>query len=287
VRTANLAGRLVLDTASGSVDVARASKGAFSPDPQDAFDCWDELCSWAASLDGEGEPFDESLLGPPVPRPRQVFAIGMNYASHADETGIPLPEFPSAFTKFPSSLGPPHGTVTLPSEYVDWEVELVAVIGRHAHNVEEADAWSYVAGLTVGQDLSERKVQMRPPVPQFSLGKSYPGFAPIGPSLVSVDEFEDPDNLEIMCTLNGDVVQHARTTDLIFSVPALIERLSSILPLLPGDLVFTGTPEGIGATRKPQRFLRAGDELISTIEGIGAMRTAFSEAAQRSGERAA
>src|SRR5206468_326147 len=141
--------------------------------------------------DGERRPVDHLQLGPPVPRPRQVFGVGMNYRTHAAEAGVEIPEFPAVFTKFPTSIAAPHCAVALPSDRVDWEVELVVVIGRPTRRVAEADAWDYVAGLTVGQDLSERTVQLRPPVPQFSLGKSFPGFGPIGPHIVTPDEFGD------------------------------------------------------------------------------------------------
>lgn len=275
MRTANLAGRLVLVTEEGALDVERASDGRFSPDPQAAFARWDELRAWSADAEGEAQPLDETRLGPPVPAPSQVFGIGMNYAGHAAEARIEVPEFPSVFTKFPTSIAAPHATVELPSERVDWEIELVVAIGRRACDVAEADAWAHVAGVTVGQDLSERRVQLRPPVPQFSLGKSFAGFGPIGPVLVTPDELLDPDDLELTCTLNGEVVQQARSSDLIFSVPALIAQLSGIVALLPGDLIFTGTPSGIGAARRPQRFLAPGDELVSAIAGIGAMHTRF------------
>jgi len=156
----------------------------------------------------------------------------------------------------------------------------VAVIGRRAHRVAEADAWNYVAGLTVGQDLSERDLQLQPPAPQqFNLAKSFAGFAPIGPCLVTADEFTDPDNVEIGCLLNGEQMQKAQTGELIFPVPALVAYLSSVLPLLPGDLIFTGTPSGIGWGRTPQRFLRPGDQLLSYVEGIGAMHHQFAPAA--------
>ena len=137
------------------------------------------------------------------------------------------------------------------------------------------DAWSYVAGLTVGQDLSDSVVQLRPPVPQFSLGKSFPGFGPMGPWLVTVDEFKNPDDLALTCNINGEVMQASRTSDLIFSVPTLVEKLSHITPLLPGDVIFTGTPAGVGAGRTPPRWLTDADVLVSEIEGIGSITTRF------------
>ena len=177
----------------------------------------------------------------------------MNYAAHAAEAGVEHPTFPPTFTKFPTCLTGPDATVELPSEFVDWEVELVVVIGRLAYEVAVGDGWRHVAGLTVGQDLSERIVQTRPPAPQFSLGKSFPGFGPIGPWVITPDELDDPDDLALGCTVNGEEVQKSRTSDLIFGVDALIHHLSSITPLLPGDLIFTGTPSGVGGTRTPPR----------------------------------
>ncbi|MFC5747465.1 fumarylacetoacetate hydrolase family protein [Actinomadura rugatobispora] len=276
MRIANRNGRLVIVTAAGAIDVATASDGRFSPDPQAVYDRWEEFARWAADgPSGPGEPFSPGDLGAPVPRPRQIFAIGTNYADHAAEAGVADPGFPPTFTKFPTCLTGPDATVALPGGTVDWEVELVVVIGRRAHRVPEDRGWAHVAGVTVGQDLSERTVQMRPPMPQFSLGKSFPGFGPTGPWVVTPDELPDPDDLAIGCRLNGEQVQEARTKSLIFGVPALVHRLSSVTPLLPGDLVFTGTPGGIGGARKPPRFLAPGDELVSAVEGVGEIRTRF------------
>jgi len=147
----------------------------------------------------------------------------------------------------------------LPPGQVDWEVELVAVIGRHGHRVSREQAWDYVAGLSVGQDISERVLQLSGAPAQFSLGKSYPGFAPIGPVVVTPDELLDKDDLELGCSINGEQVQKGRTSEMVFSVPELVSRLSAVTPLLPGDVIFTGTPAGVGLGRSPQRFLAAGD----------------------------
>jgi 2-keto-4-pentenoate hydratase/2-oxohepta-3-ene-1,7-dioic acid hydratase in catechol pathway len=210
-------------------------------------------------------------LASPVPSPRQVFAIGLNYASHAQETGAEAPSVPATFTKFPSSLAGPFDPVELSGATVDWEVELVAVIGARADRVTEDDAWAHVAGLTVGQDISDRTLQFAA-AGQFSLGKSHRGYGPMGPWLVTPDEFADPDDLGLGCSINGEVVQDGRTSDLIFPVPRLIAELSAVLPLLPGDVIFTGTPAGVGIARQPSRFLAAGDVLESWIEGIGTIR---------------
>src|SRR5206468_253459 len=145
--------------------------------------------------------------------------------------------------------------------------------------VSPGAAWSHVAGLTVGQDISERELQVLPPAPQqFSLAKSFPAFAPIGPVLVTPDEFADPDDLEIGCSAGGEQLQKARTSDMVFNVSELVAYLSSVLTLFPGDLIFTGTPAGVGFARQPQRFLRVGEELITTIEGIGELRNPLVEA---------
>lgn len=281
MRIANVDGRAALVREGGSAyaDLAEASGGRFGPDPQDLYERWDDVVDWARTWDGPVQPLDLQKLRLPVPRPRQVFGIGLNYAAHAAETGQPAPDFPPTFTKFPSCLTGPDATVELPSDGVDWEVELVVVLGRRAHRVDAARAWDHVAGVTIGQDLSERAVQRRPPVPQFSLGKSFPGFGPTGPWVVTPDELPDRDDLALSCTVNGEVVQDSRTSDLIFDVAGLIERLSGIVPLLPGDLIFTGTPPGVGMARTPPRFLADGDELVSTIEGIGQLRTRLRRAA--------
>jgi 2-keto-4-pentenoate hydratase/2-oxohepta-3-ene-1,7-dioic acid hydratase in catechol pathway len=283
MRFANLDGRAVLliadvDGQDRAVDIHTASGGLFGPSPADCYEQWDTLRQWAddAAPTGDGPnatPVDPTLLGPPSPTPRQSYGIGLNYAAHAAESGATNPTFPPTFTKFPTCITGPYATVALPSNTVDWEVELVVVIGRRAERVLAADAWSHVAGLTIGQDLSDRTVQLRPPVPQFSLGKSFPGFGPTGPWLVTADAVGDPDDLALSCTVNGETMQDSRTSDLIFSVPALVEKLSGITPLLPGDVIFTGTPSGVGVARRPQRFLKPGDVLVTTIESIGSITT--------------
>lgn len=151
----------------------------------------------------------------------------------------------------------------------------MVIIGAPAYQVSQADAWRHVAGLTMGQDLSERELQLRPPTPQFSLGKSFPGFSPMGPELVTVDEFDDPDDITIGCILNGHQMQESSTNNMIFGVPAIIAQLSSALPLLAGDVIFTGTPAGVGWTRNPRILLRPGDELVTTAQIIGSMRNRF------------
>jgi 2,4-didehydro-3-deoxy-L-rhamnonate hydrolase len=279
MRLANHAGRAVILTAdTRGIDVEKASGGRFGPELPAMYEAWDEVLAWGADVDvaaaegPAGVAIDQDRLGPPSPRPRQVFGIGLNYREHADETGYEVSRIPATFTKFPTCITGPYAEVALPSDKVDWEVELVVVIGRPAYRVGEPDAWDHVAGVTVGQDLSERVVQ-RAAGGQFSLGKSYPGFAPTGPWLVTPDELGDPDDLALRCTLDGEVMQDARTSDMILGVPALIRVLSDVVSLLPGDLIFTGTPSGVGVAREPRRFLVPGEVIESTIEGIGTMRT--------------
>jgi 2,4-diketo-3-deoxy-L-fuconate hydrolase len=273
MRIANSRGRSTLVTDDGrGIDVERASDGRFGADPQAAYARWEELCAWAPTAKGKASaPLAEPELGSPAPRPTQVFGIGLNYRDHAAEAGLPLPDRPATFTKFPTCITGPYADVSLPSAAVDWEVELVVVIGVRAYRVGEAAAWSHVAGLTVGQDVSERVVQWAAGG-QFSLGKSFPGFGPMGPWLVTPDELGRRDDLEIRCSVNGEGVQQSRTSEMVFGVARLVAELSAILPLLPGDVIFTGTPAGVGATRKPPRFLSPGDIVESTIEGIGTIR---------------
>ncbi|HWC84654.1 MAG TPA: fumarylacetoacetate hydrolase family protein [Pseudonocardiaceae bacterium] len=276
MRLANRAGRLALLTDRGAVDVRRAGDGRFDSDPESVFGVWDELADWAATVDpAEAEPYDPAELRCPVPRPRQVFAIALNYRPHAAEAGWQEPAEPLVFTKFSSCLTGPGGAIELPPGKVDWELEMVAVIGRPAYRVPEADGWNPVVALTIGQDLSERESQLAGQPPQFSLGKSFPGFGPVGPALVSLDEIDDRDDLELTCEVSGERMQHDRTANLIFGVPRLVSFLSATCPLLPGDLIFTGTPAGVGNRRTPQRFLTESDELVSRIGGLGEMRHRF------------
>jgi 2-keto-4-pentenoate hydratase/2-oxohepta-3-ene-1,7-dioic acid hydratase in catechol pathway len=275
MRVANVSGRLKLLVDEGALDVERASDGRFTSDPQAAYARFDELGRWASSVDEPDEPFDPAEADSPVPAPRQVFAIGLNYADHAAESGFSKPEAPVVFTKFPSAIAGPVTTVPLPPGSVDWEVEVVVVIGKTARSVPVGRAWDHVAGLTVGQDLSERDLQRSGPAPQFSLAKSYRGFAPMGPCVVTVDELDRPDDLELGCEVSGVVMQKGRSSDMIFSVSELVAYLSSVVTLFPGDIIFTGTPPGVGMGRTPPRYLREGDVLRSWVGGIGTITQTF------------
>lgn len=274
VRIANVNGRAtLLETGDAGLDVEKASDGMFPSDPQALFDHWPAFSRWAEGrAESADSEVDAAALGAPTPMPRQIFAIGLNYADHVNESQMGRPSSPAVFTKFATSITGPNTPVVLPNATVDWEVELVVAIGTRAYEVSERDAWSHVAGLMVGQDLSDRVVQLSGPAPQFSLGKSYPGFAPIGPALVTIEEFANPDDLELGCQLDGEVLQLGRTRDLLFSVSELVAALSAVCPLLPGDLIFTGTPSGVGGARKPPRFLQPGSVLTSHVEGVGELR---------------
>lgn len=280
MRIANHSDRAVLlITDSTGLDIHTASDGRFGPDLSSVYDDWNGFTEWAGSRAAStgAVQIDRSALGSPSPRPRQVFAIGLNYAAHRAEAGYKaVAEMPPVFTKFVSALTGPDTVVTLPAEgKVDWEVELVVVIGTEAKNVTADSAWNHVAGLSVGQDFSERITQNAGQAPQFSLGKSYEGFSPVGPWLVTPDEFTNPDEIKLGCSIDGEQMQDGTTRDMIYSVPQLIESLSKIVRLMPGDMIFTGTPAGVGIGRSPQRFLAPGESLVTWIEGIGEINQSF------------
>lgn len=275
MRVANLRGRLVLLQGGTALDVFAASAGRFGPDPSTAFADWEDFVAWARSARGPVEAYSASDLGPPVPTPGQVFGIGLNYRDHAEESGLPVPETPMVFTKFPSCLTGPVGDIALVPGNVDWEAELVVVIGRGGRDIPVDRALEHVAGFCVGQDVSERILQTTGVPPQFNLGKSHTGFGPIGPAVVTLDELPDPEDLEIGCRLGAQTMQSSRTSQMVFGVAELVSYLSSIVALSGGDLIFTGTPPGVGVGRHPQRFVQAGEVLTTWIEGIGEMRHRF------------
>lgn len=271
MRLVNFEGRLGLDVVGRFVDIEQVSQGRVSSDPMAAFSSWAEIRRLASeqTVGDAGRLIVPERLGPPVPRPTQVFAIGLNYRDHAEEAGLPIPDQPMVFTKFPTCLAGPNAAIPLTSDRVDWEVEQVVVIGREAHRVSAASAWDYVAGFCVGQDVSDRAQQFAGKPPQFSLGKSAPAFGPLGPALVSLDEIPNRDDMRLRCWIDGELVQDSSTKNLIFPVPALIEHLSRWCCLRPGDLIFTGTPAGVGSVRTPRRYLKAGETIESEIEGVG------------------
>ncbi|MDX2381818.1 MAG: fumarylacetoacetate hydrolase family protein [Acidimicrobiia bacterium] len=269
---ANVAGRSALIDAGGAwYDAERVSAGAIAADPMTALGSPDALHAAAALLAGassDGALADADVRAP-VPTPRSVFGVGLNYASHAAESGVELPENPVVFTKFPSCIVGPTSDVELRSTTGDYEVELVVVIGGDTRDVAEDRAWEHVLGLTVGQDISDRALQFAAQPAHFDLGKSRDTYGPIGPVLVSTDGFDDPTDLALRSEINGEPRQNDRTSNLIFSVAQLVSYLSSIMTLRTGDLIFTGTPEGVGVASRS--FLAPGDVITSTIDGIGTM----------------
>lgn len=272
-RLANIDGRSAfqfLDDQGGDsyVDVAGVAGDESLSDPMVAVARSVELHD--LYVRGSSSPRVSGSPGVCVPRPSKVFGIGLNYVSHAAESNMELPPAPLTFTKFPSCLVGPTDDVELSGATVDWEVEIVAVIGTGGRNITAADAWSHVAGLTLGQDISDRQVQLTGKPPQFSLGKSFDTYGPIGPVVVSVDAFPNPDDIGLWCDVAGERMQESRTSNLIFSIPVLVECLSSICTLEPGDLIFTGTPDGVGMARG--RFLGAGEVIDSGADAIGTMR---------------
>lgn len=261
---------LVVGSENRLVDLEIASNGKFTSEPIDAFRRWKELREFAITIpDGSGELCDVNDLDAPSPWPFQVFGIGLNYRSHAEESGLPIPTSPLTFTKYTSSVAHGNADIPLVGSSIDWEVELVVVIADGGRNIAPEDAWEHVAGIAVGQDISDRALQFAIRPPQFSLGKSRKNYSPFGPWLVDAADVPQRDALHMTCTLNGEIVQDTSTDDLIFSVSDIIAYLSDIVQLLPGDVIFTGTPGGVGVSRTPAVFLTPGDVLVSTIDGIG------------------
>jgi 2,4-didehydro-3-deoxy-L-rhamnonate hydrolase len=278
MRLANFDGRATIVTDDGIVAVVGASSGAFSSSIDKCLGQLDKLDAWFASAQpaltlaiAADEFARDERLGTVV-TPQQIFGIGLNYRRHAEETGSKVPTEPMVFTKFVSALCGPNATLPIPGASVDYEAELVVVIGTATRNVSVEDALATVAGYCVGQDYSEREWQYRGSPAQFSLAKSFANFAPIGPWLTTADEVPNPNELAISTTLNGEIMQDSNTRDMVFSVAELISYLSSVCELRRGDLIFTGTPEGVGRSRQPPVFLKPGDEIVTAIEGLGSIR---------------
>ena len=212
----------------------------------------------------------EANVSAPIPQPRNSFGVGLNYQLHVEEAASKTPNTPMVFTKFPSSICGPTDDVIMRSDECDYEGELLVVIGKDGKDIPDEEAWSYVLGLSVGQDFSDRGIQYKDQPAQFNLGKSFDTFGPTGPYLVSTDSFADPNDLQIVTTVNGEVRQNDRTSNMIFDIPTLISYISSITSLAAGDIIFSGTPEGVGF--RNGSFLKDGDIVETTIEGIGTMR---------------
>jgi 2-keto-4-pentenoate hydratase/2-oxohepta-3-ene-1,7-dioic acid hydratase in catechol pathway len=225
-------------------------------------------------VDGSGiDPVKDAELLPPLPDPDKIVCIGLNYRSHAAEAGVDPPEHPTFFAKFRNALAPPGGTVALPaaSDRVDYEAEVAFVIGRRCKDVEPDEALQSVAGYMLLNDLSARDLQFA--TPQWMPGKVFDGSAPCGPAIVTPDEAGPPDSISFSLELNGERMQEASTSDLIFSVAELVANLSRWMTLVPGDIVSTGTPSGVGSVRDPQVWLKPGDETVISSPTLGELRT--------------
>ena len=281
-RLANISGRASLVEDGNFYDLEVISDGEFNSDPSDALQNQDRLKQLNSQLP-EMEPTGlvcDSELGPPVSSSANCYAVGLNYKNHAEESGLEIPDVPMIFTKHTSCLVGPSATIEMRSDAVDYEAELVAVVGKTGKDIRKEDAWDHVAGLCVGQDISDRGVQFSTKnLPQFNLGKSFDTFGPIGPFLVSPDELPNKDGLEIECLVNDEVRQKDNTNDLIFDIPFIICYLSEIVTLNVGDVIFTGTPGGVGVMEG--KFLKEGDILTTHIEGLGYLRNECKRIADR------
>jgi 2,4-didehydro-3-deoxy-L-rhamnonate hydrolase len=276
MRIANLAGRATVVTNQGLIDIASASKGAFSASVDKNIARLDTLRTWFLSAQPgvtseitPDELYGDSRLGPVVTSPQQIFAVGLNYRHHADEMKMVLPKEPMVFTKFVSSLCGPNDELPVRGETTDFEAELVVVVGKHARELSQDEALNAVAGYCVGQDYSERTLQRRGATPQYSLAKSYRNFTPVGPWLTTADDVADPNDLSIGSWVNDVQYQNSTTGDMIFSVSEIVSYLSWIVELRPGDLIFTGTPHGVGQGQEPPVFLKPGDRIVSAIGQLG------------------
>ncbi len=217
-------------------------------------------------------PLDEVKLLAPIPRPRKLICVGLNYLDHAKETGAEVPKVPTIFNKFATSVIGPGADIVLPkvSKAPDYEAELAFVIGKGGRHIAAENWADHVFGYTIVNDVSARDYQRA--TSQWLMGKTFDTFAPMGPWIVSADEISDPHNLDIQLEIDGETLQDSNTRELIFKIPELIAFLSSVFTLEPGDIVSTGTPAGVGFTRKPPRFLRAGEQVAVKIQGIGELR---------------
>ncbi|HTV13658.1 MAG TPA: fumarylacetoacetate hydrolase family protein [Acidobacteriaceae bacterium] len=220
-------------------------------------------------VDGPAFPVAEAQLLAPILNPPRIFCIGLNYRDHAIESKMEIPAVPTVFLKLASAIIGPGAPVVLPknSTQPDYEVEFAVVIGKGGFRIA-ADAWrEHVFGYTILNDVSARDIQLA--TSQWTLGKSFPGFCPIGPAIVTADEIPDPHALDIRLAIDGEEMQHSNTRELIFRVPQLIEYISSVTPLEPGDIISTGTPQGVGLGRNPKRWLRPGETIVAEVAGLG------------------
>lgn len=242
-----------------------APREGFVPTPE----AWAEI---TAANGATHEIGDVHVLAPN--RPGKILAIGLNYMSHVDETNLKLPDVPMMFSKFPSSVTGAFDDIVIPHEETrtDYEGELAVLISKSAYRVSKEDAWDYVGGFSVLNDVSGRRAQLETPMKQFTLGKSFDTFTPVGPAVVSLDSFADAearDNLPVRTTVSGELMQNGNTNQFIFDIPTIIAYLSQGITLEPGDMIATGTPGGVGDERKPPRYLLPGDTVEVEIPGVG------------------
>ena len=271
-KLANVNGKSSLIFGESYYDINTISQGKISSDPSEVLDSLNDLHELSSKIDNYEATglIESSLLGAPITNSRNCFAVGLNYKAHAEESGMEIPPFPMVFTKHTSCIVGPFNEIQMRSDIVDYEAELVVVIGKKGKNITKANAWEHVAGLTVGQDISDRAVQFHATPPQFNLGKSFDTFGPIGPFLVSPDLVTNKDSVQIECYVNDELRQESSTDDLIFTVPDIISYISEFLTLTPGDLIFTGTPSGVGATQG--KLLKHGDIVTTSIKEIGTIK---------------
>ena len=217
-------------------------------------------------------PLEAVTLHAPIPRPPRIFGIGLNYQKHADESKLPVQKVPTVFMKLSSSVVGPDHPIILPriTDQPDYEAEFGVVIGKPGYQIAPEDWQQYVFGYTIVNDVSARDIQFA--TSQWTLGKSFPTFTPTGPTITTADEVPDPHNLRISLTIDGETLQDSNTSDLIFKIPALIAYISSTTPLEAGDIISTGTPEGVGLGRTPKRWLKPDEEIVITIDKLGSLR---------------
>lgn len=259
------------------INLQQASGGELPDDMRGFLEAGDTAMRLAAEIivsqPASIEASSVKLLSP-ITNPSKVIAIGLNYADHVRESGIPMPELATMFCKYPSSIIGDEEQIRWSSaltQQVDYEVELAIVMGKTARHVKQADAYDYIAGYTICNDVSARDLQFKPG-DQWLRGKCLDSFCPLGPYLVTRDEIADPHQLTIKTLLNGDIMQDSNTAEMIYQIPYLIEYLSEAFTLVPGDVIATGTPHGVGAFRNPPIWMKHGDEVIVEIEGLGRLR---------------
>ena len=282
-KLANIEGRAALVDGENYYDLETISNGKFNNDTSDALTNLVGLSELSEDL-SKSEPtglLHDVKIDAPISAPKNCYAVGLNYRNHAEEAGMDIPSVPMVFTKHTTCLVGPNSTIEMRSDHVDYEAELVVVIGHPGKDILKDNAWNHVAGLCVGQDISDRTVQFSSKPPQFNLGKSFDTFGPMGPYLVSPDSLQNKESLQIECKVNQEVRQKDNTNDLIFDIPSIISYLSEIVTLNTGDVIFTGTPGGVGVMEG--KFLKDGDVLRTSIEGLGTLKNDCKRISDHSG----